>query len=747
MNRTILGGLASLALVAAASGAAAAAPADPGTGPYDRAAASQKKDDLPHPLGDKQRVMRRAALDQVIKGKATVQERNGSAVTKVNGDYVELRRQSTDKIFTMLAEFGDQVDKRLRGTPGPLHNQIAEPDRTMDNSTMWQPSYERDHYQNMLFSEAPGANSMSTFYAAQSSNRYSVTGTVTDWVKVPYNEAYYGSNSAPDGDAAVWKLLKDAAANWNGDKSQLSQYDLWDRYDYDGDGNFNEPDGYIDHFQMVHAGQGEEEGGGAQGSDAIWSHRWYAYYTDYGVTGPAFNKAGGVQIPGTNLWIGDYTIEPENGGVAVFAHEYGHDLGLPDHYDTTYTGENSSAFWGLMSGGSWLGDDQIEGIGDKPDDMSAWDKLQLGWLKYDTASPTKTTTHQLGPVEYNTRDAQGLVVPLPNKTKTITLGTPADGTAYWSTMGDGINTTMTTKTPLALPAGSRASFDFSTWYDIEAGYDYAYVEASTDGGSTWTKLSNRLTGSDLGIDGSSNGGWVDTSFSLAKYAGQSVLLRFNYRTDGGVALKGFMADNVKVTDGRTTLFDDGVGDGTNWTMSGFTTTSGTETHSYPTYYVAENKGYRSFDATLQSGPYNFGFLDSKPDWVEHFPYQEGLLVSYWDESQTDNNVGEHPGEGLILPIDAHPTPMAWSDGSLMRTRIQVYDATFDVPGTTDVVTLHKNSQPTTVGGLPEVSTFSDSDTYWFASKPDAGLKLQPTGTSITITGESGNVMDVTVSHQ
>src|SRR5512144_1947276 len=133
----------------------------------------------------------------------------------------------------------------------------------------------------MLFAEDPGANSMSTFYAAQSSNRYSVTGTVTDWVKVPYNEAYYGSNSAPEGDAAVWKLLKDAAANWNGDKSQLSQYDLWDRYDYDGDGNFNEPDGYIDHFQMVHAGQGEEEGGGAQGSDAIWSHRWYAYYTDY----------------------------------------------------------------------------------------------------------------------------------------------------------------------------------------------------------------------------------------------------------------------------------------------------------------------------------------------------------------------------------------------------------------------------------------------------------------------------------
>ena len=46
----------------------------------------------------------------------------------------------------------------------------------------------------------------------------------------------------------------------------LAQFDVWDRYDMDGDGNFNEPDGYIDHFQSVHAGEGEETGGGAQGS-------------------------------------------------------------------------------------------------------------------------------------------------------------------------------------------------------------------------------------------------------------------------------------------------------------------------------------------------------------------------------------------------------------------------------------------------------------------------------------------------
>ncbi len=749
MNRTLLGGLATLTLVAAASGAAVAAPpSGSGHGPSDRAL-SHRPHDLPNPLGDKQRVMRRAALDKVIKGEARVQESDGSSVVRLGDDYVELGRESTDKIFTMLAEFGDQVDKKLRGTPGPLHNQIAEPDRSQDNATMWQADYDRAHYQDMLFSQEPGATSMSNFYAAQSSNRYSVTGGVTDWVKVPYNEAHYGSNKAPDGDAAVWPLLKDAATAWSqtGEAAgtDLSQYDVWDRYDYDNDGDFNEPDGYIDHFQVVHAGQGEEEGGGAQGDDAIWSHRWYAYYNDYGVTGPANNKAGGVQIPGTDLWIGDYTIEPENGGVAVFAHEFGHDLGLPDHYDTSYTGENSSAFWGLMSSGSWLGTDAVEGIGDEPNDMSAWDKLQLGWLDFATADTTGTTEYTLGPAEYNTSNAQGLVVPLPDKTKVVDLGTPRDGSAYWSDMGDDLNTKMTLKAPISLPAKSRPSLEFSTWYDIEAGYDYTYVEASTDGGQSWTKLTNRLTGRDAGIDGSSDGTWVDTSFSLADYAGKDVLLRFNYRTDGGVALRGFEVDGIKVTNRRDVLLDDDASTTSNWDLDGFRVTSGRETSTHPTYYIAENKGYRSFDETLEVGPYNFGFLDSRPDWVEHFPYQPGLLISYWDESQTDNNVGEHPGEGLILPIDAHPQPMTWSDGTYMRTRIQVYDATFDVPGTTDQITLHKNSTPTTAGGLPEVSTFSDSDQYWYAAKPDAGLQLLPTGTTIQVTGKSGNTMTVSVT--
>ena len=113
----------------------------------------------------------------------------------------------------------------------------------------------------------------------------------------------------------------------------MKSFDVYDRYDYDGDGNFNEPDGYIDHFQIVHAGGDQADGDPIYGEDAIWSHRWYANQIFNGTVGPAQNPVGGFQIGDTGIWIGDYTIQPENGGRSVFFHEYGHDLGLPDDYN------------------------------------------------------------------------------------------------------------------------------------------------------------------------------------------------------------------------------------------------------------------------------------------------------------------------------------------------------------------------------------------------------------------------------
>ncbi|MFD9278384.1 immune inhibitor A domain-containing protein [Streptomyces mirabilis] len=715
-------------------------------------AGNEAEHDLDGPLSKTQEAQREEALNQVISGDAKVQDRNGSQVVKLKGKnkYVELGREKTDKIFTILVEFGDQVDSRYGGTVGPLHNQIAQPDRTQDNSTAWQADYNQAHFQDLYFGTGKNTESLKKYYEKQSSGRYSVDGEVTDWVKVPYNEARYGSNKASTG---AWYAVQDGVTAWVADqkaagrsdadiKADLAKYDQWDRYDYDGDGNFNEPDGYIDHFQIVHAGEDESAGGGAQGEDAIWAHRWYAFGTDAGATGPAGNKLGGAAIGDTGIWVGDYTIQPENGGLGVYAHEYGHDLGLPDEYDTTNSAENSTGFWTLMSSGSWLGTGK-NAIGDLPGDMNSWDKLQLGWLDYDTAKAATKSKHKLGVAEYNTKNKQALVVSLPDKAVTTEIVAPAQGsTQWWSGSGNDLKNTLTRSVDLT--GKSSAALTLDGWYDIEADFDYLYTEVSTDGGANWTALDGTVDGQPIPRDGSGKPaltGTVDAykklSFPLDAYAGQKIDLRFRYQSDGGVALKGFTADEIAVTADGSALFSDNAETAdAAWTAAGFSRVGASFTDDYPQYYIAENRQYVSYDKTLKTGPYNFGFSKTRPSWVEHYPYQNGLLIWKWDTSQKDNNVSAHAGSGLILPVDSHSTALKWSDGTLMRSRIQSYDSPFSLYRT-DGLTLHNADVATKIPSKPGVPVFNDhTSTYYDTTAPTAGVNITDTNTKIKIVKEA-----------
>ena len=305
----ILAASASLALTAVAT-TVASADAKPGGGFHPRTAdtgPNGQSDNLRTDLMKKHDAKRQVALQQVIKGKKTAKD---GVVKMAPGQFVDLENEGTDKIFVVLVEFGDEQfpNPIFQGPPkdgstldvtGPLHNQIPEPDREVDNSTLWQSDYNRTHYEDMYF------NRMAAYYETQSSGRYSVEGAVTEWVKVPFNEALYGRNYCGGIVCDTSKaLVRDALAVWVQSKlhpvsgtpwtltqvqDYLKTFDQQDRYGVDGDDNFDEPDGVIDHFQIVHAGGDEAAGDPNQGTDAIWSHRWAANLQSGGPIGAGVN--------------------------------------------------------------------------------------------------------------------------------------------------------------------------------------------------------------------------------------------------------------------------------------------------------------------------------------------------------------------------------------------------------------------------------------------------------------------------
>jgi immune inhibitor A len=739
-------------------------------------------DELPSPLEDKRRELRQEALTKVLNGTAKTEQRGASTVVKLGtkpvgakgvknaqgrvDQYVELAREKTDKIFVVLAEFGNErhpnyPDKDTSTAfpgpatfEGPLHNAIPQPDRSVDNSTVWSPNYDRQHFEDLYFGTG---NSVKNYYEKQSSGRYSVDGEVTDWVKVRYNEARYGrSNGYPCGGNVcnnTWYLIQDAVNQWVADQkaagrttaqitADLKSFDQWDRYDFDGDGNFNEPDGYIDHFQIVHAGGDQADGDPWQGEDAIWSHRWYAGFPG----GPANNPARGAQIGDTGLWVGDYTIQPENGGLSVFAHEYGHDLGLPDHYDTSGAPVENGVNWWTIMAQSRVGKPTDGGIGEQAADFGAWDKLQLGWLDYEIVAAGQNRSVELGPHEYNSKKAQGLVVTLPKKQVVHDLVQPAAGAKSWWS-GQGNNFTHTMNRQVTLPAGA-ASLSFQANWDIEdcgtTACDYAYVEVND--GTGYKPIAGTITNAaeGNGIDGTSKG-WVPARFDLSAYAGKTIGLQFRYTTDPAAGGKGFFADEIKVTSGTTTLVDSGAeATPEGWTLNGFSSIGASYTSRHDNYYLASHINYVDHDKYLQTGPYNFGWVSTLPDKVEHFPYQDGLLLWYWDTSQEDNNTNEHPGQGLVLPIDSHPVPINRIDGAIWRPRVGGYDAPFGLEKA-DSFTLHINGQASYIRGQNGVPTFNDSLQYWYPEQPSAGVKVPNNGVNIKVLSRNGTSIKVLVS--
>jgi hypothetical protein len=127
---------------------------------------------------------------------------------------------------------------------------------------------------------------------------------------------------------------------------------------------------------------------------------------------------------------------------------------------------------------------------------------------------------------------------------------------WWSNYGDESDMTLTRAFDLS--GLEKATLEVWRWFDIEEGWDYAYVEVSVDEGQRWQILAGDHTtefnpnGNAFGVGytGRSGGGqepvWVKERIDLSPYTGQEILLRFEYITDGAVNHPGLCVDNVAI---------------------------------------------------------------------------------------------------------------------------------------------------------------------------------------------------------
>ncbi|MGZ4123159.1 MAG: immune inhibitor A domain-containing protein [Tumebacillaceae bacterium] len=631
----------------------------------------------------------------------------------------------TVKVMTLLVEYADTPHNTIQ--PGETDNYYSD--------------YNTQHYHDMIFGEngVKGPNgedfvSQKQYYLQQSGGTFTVQGNVYGWLKVAHNAAYYGldnpngghDNVTPGGAKA---LVQDAYLAAKAAGVPLQDYDQEDPHDLDGDGNLNEPDGLVDHLQIIHSGMGQEAGGGALGDNAIWSHRSAKLYDPDGL---------GKGLPG----FYDYTMMPEDGATGVFAHEFGHDLGLPDEYDTIYSGSGESIeYWSIMSAGSWAG--KVPGT--EPTGFSPWAKsyfqstLGGNWtapteVKWSDVS-TKGTQLLLDQANSpNGQNNQAIKVDLPQK-KTF-INTPASGTGeYYGGSGDEIDNSLVTTVDLTGKASATLNFD--AWYDTEEQWDFAFVQASTDGGATWKSLSNNNTRSDVvaeayptilasvpGFTGNSNG-WQPQSFDLSAYAGKKIQLRFRNVTDWGTSYTGFFVDNVKVTADGSTLLDDGAENATSpFTFNGFTKSDGNKYTDH--YYLLEWRNQQGVDQGL-------GHIKRGNSLMS---YDGGLVVWYVDPTYSENWTGVHPGHGFLGVVDAHPdNNLVWDIGGQASSRYHVADAAFGLNKTSGL-NLDYGYQHLVSPSQPAVSLFNDSISYANQNLPDAGLVLDNYGLKIRVNGQA-----------
>lgn len=410
--------------------------------------------------------------------------------------------------------------------------------------------------QQELFDGPWPTGTMTELYAEMSNGNLNLTGTVYDWVPLSQNDTYYegGCNGLCSSAKTGQFILETLTA-----VDPSIDFGQYDNDGPDGVPNSGDDDGFVDFVSFIHP-----ETGGECITSNIWSHRWVvqAWPEFSGAWQTNDNRAGGGKI-----LIQDYVMQPALGcggsmiEIGVLCHEFGHAFGLPDLYDEDGGGYGIGRH-GLMGSGNW-------NTPSNPAHMSAWSKMELGWVLPIEVGPVAQTytidnVNQTGQVyrlnvmeeKFRRSDANPIA-----GSYSLRCGLTAAeaGNRNWPAgAGYGNGWRESIRRDFSYDGTNPVTLQYDVSYDTQFGFDFTNIKIRVDGTVNSLKLH---TGT-----GSANGVIVDLTPYLDGSGATTYEIIATFKSSNADSDEDgdfdsgsggpFLLDNISVTGGGESYFSD-----------------------------------------------------------------------------------------------------------------------------------------------------------------------------------------------